>query len=104
MDRWRYFKIGDVVADPEVWGSMTFIVRSLHGNDYCPLLAAESVKLIRGRRIRVNLSIDEARLVNAAKRPLKNLPDATLFRLAEKTSEARRELLIRSYCKQNGKL
>ena len=101
---------------------MTFIVRSLHGNDYCPLLAAESVKLIRGRRIRVNLGIDEARLVNAAKVvsyrnstsnhnvvlfPLVRLPvvsDATLFRLAGKASEARRELLIRSYCKQNGKL
>lgn len=90
------------MTDPEVWGRTTFIVRSLHGNDYCPLLSAESLKPIRGRRIRVNLGIEEVRLVNAPKRPLVKVDDRVLLRLVGKSVEARRELLIRSYRKQHG--
>lgn len=102
MDRWKYFRIGDVVADPEVWGRTTFVIRAFHGNDYCPLITGESLKPIRGRRIRVNLGVGETRLVNAPKRPLMKIPDGTLVRLAGKSVEARRELLIRSYRKQHG--
>ena len=101
MDRWKYFRIGDVVADPEVWGRTTFVIRAFHGNDYCPLITGESLKPIRGRRIRVNLGVGEVRLVNAPKRPLMKVPDGTLVRLTGKSVEARRELLIRSYRKQH---
>lgn len=104
MDRWKYFRIGDVVSDPEVWGRMTFVIRAFHGNDYCPLITGESLKPIRGRRIRVNLGVGEVRLVNAPKRPLMKVPDGTLVRLTGKSVEARRELLIRSYRKQHGDL
>lgn len=104
MDRWKYFRIGDVVADPEVWGRTTFVIRAFHGNDYCPLITGESLKPIRGRRIRVNLGVGEVRLVNAPKRPLMKVPDGTLVRLTGKSVEARRELLIRSYRKQHGDL
>lgn len=104
MDRWKYFRIGDVVADPEVWGRTTFVIRAFHGNDYCPLITGESLKPIRGRRIRVNLGVREVRLVNAPKRPLMKVPDGTLVRLTGKSVEARRELLIRSYRKQHGDL
>nr|DAZ08269.1 MAG TPA: hypothetical protein [Caudoviricetes sp.] len=102
MNTWRYFKIGDIVTDPEVWGRTTFVIRSFHGNDYCPLIAAESLKPIRGKRIRVNLGVPETRLVNAPKRPLMKIADDTLRRLVRKSTEARRELLIRTYRKQNG--
>lgn len=104
MDRWKYFRIGDVVSDPEVWGRTTFVIRAFHGNDYCPLITGESLKPIRGRRIRVNLGVGEVRLVNAPKRPLMKVPDGTLVRLTGKSVEARRELLIRSYRKQHGDL
>lgn len=104
MDQWKYFRIGDVVADPEVWGRTTFVIRAFHGNDYCPLITGESLKPIRGRRIRVNLGVGEVRLVNAPKRPLMKVPDGTLVRLTGKSIEARRELLIRSYRKQHGDL
>nr|DAS79226.1 MAG TPA: hypothetical protein [Caudoviricetes sp.] len=104
MDQWKYFRIGDVVADPEVWGRTTFVIRAFHGNDYCPLITGESLKPIRGRRIRVNLGVGEVRLVNAPKRPLMKVPDGTLVRLTGKSVEARRELLIRSYRKQHGDL
>lgn len=83
---------------------MTFVIRAFHGNDYCPLITGESLKPIRGRRIRVNLGVGEVRLVNAPKRPLMKVPDGTLVRLTGKSVEARRELLIRSYRKQHGDL
>ena len=104
MNACRYFKIGDIVADPEVWGRTTFVIRSFHGNDYCPLITAESLKPIRGKHIRVNLGVPETRLVNAPKRPLMKITDAVLRHLVGKSTEARRELLIRTYRKQNGEI
>nr|DAN81708.1 MAG TPA: hypothetical protein [Caudoviricetes sp.] len=99
MNRWKHFKIGDVVADPAVWGNVRFVIYSRHGNDYCPLLSAKSISPVGGKFIRVNLSPCDIRLVNASRRPLQRISDEALKRMTAKSEEARRELLIRTYQK-----
>lgn len=100
MSAWKYFKLGDLVADPEVWGNLIFRVTKFHGNNYCPLMSAESVRLYKGRILKVNLGVEEARLVNAPKRPFQKLKDKTVLKLSAVNKEALRELLIRSFQRQ----
>ena len=38
MKRWRYFKVGDTVVNPAVWGNRKFVIDKMYGNDYCPIL------------------------------------------------------------------
>ena len=33
---WKYFKVGDIVKNPDVWGDKLFVIYKKAGNAYCP--------------------------------------------------------------------
>lgn len=98
MDR-RYFKVGDVVKCPYIWGEKTtFTIVSFWGNDYCPM----SVAKMNGKKDsianRCNIDLRKLVLIGALKRPMIRLTQAQLIKLMSKhVTEAKREFLIRKH-------
>ncbi len=91
-----YFKKGDVVKLPEVWGDILFEIESFHGNNYLPLATVHFLNRPACNRNRCNFDIRFTVLINSSKRPLKNLDKKLLAKLYVKGNiEAKREFLIR---------
>lgn len=94
-----YFKVGDVVKCPSIWGEkITFTIVGFWGNEYCTM----SVVRINGKSDSIankcNIDLRELVLVGALKRPMIRLPQAQLMKLISKhVTEAKREFLIRKH-------
>lgn len=93
---WKYFKVGDLVRNEEVWGNRLFIIDSFHGNWYLPLISVHPF----GKENTVGnmciFPVSETKLISSTKRPLRKLNKMTIIKLMKKGNvEAKREFLIR---------
>lgn len=92
----QYFKVGDTVRLPDVWGKTLFVIDSFNGNSYLPLASVHFLKKPIANGNRCNFDIRDMMLINAPKRPLKNIDKKVLAKLYVKSNiEAKREFLIR---------
>jgi hypothetical protein len=92
----RFFKEGDVIRCPKLFGRQLFKVLAIIGSEYCPMLHCYYSDRDSGLANRVNIYEPMAELFLASKRSLKKLDKITLLKLvAKKNVEARRELKIR---------
>lgn len=92
----KYFKKGDVVCNEEIWGKHKFVIGGFGGNAYLP----EVYVYPYGQEWRVgnqcNWNVKDMKLMDAPKRPLRNVSKIKLIRLmSKKIEEARREFMIR---------
>ena len=94
-----YFKIGDVVKCPAIWGeTTTFTIVSFWGNEYCPMSVAQMNGKSDSIANKCNIDLRDLVLVGAMKRPMIRLPQAQLIKLMSKhVTEAKREFLIRKH-------
>lgn len=93
-DKYKYFKSGDTVLFPDVWGrKKRFLIQCFLGlkNEMAHATDAD------GREY--NLVADKMLLVDAVKRPFGNIPLKKLLRLVKLNAEAKRELKIRNNSK-----
>lgn len=94
-DRYKYFKEGDIVTSFSIWGTYDkFELKRFMGNDYCPIIVAKSVD----SKKEINVFIPFINLVDAKKRPFRNVETKKLMKLLN-NEEVKRELLMRNNCK-----
>lgn len=93
---WKYFKIGDIVRNPEIWGKKLFVIHGLGGNAYCPELYVHDYGCMKTPGRSCNFSVNMTKLYNAPKRPFRKLDKAMLIKVMNKGNiEAKREFFIR---------
>lgn len=94
----KYFKKGDIVIDfpGSVWGDKKFVVEGFHGNWYCPCASVLELGKPDSNKYRCNFDTRNMRLVDADKRPMKNLDKRIIAKMMKNgILEAKREFLIR---------
>ena len=94
----KYFKEGDVVIDfpGSIWGNKKFVVEGFYGNWYCPCASVLEFGKPDSNKYRCNFDTRSMRLVDAAKRPMKNLDKRVIAKMMKNgVVEAKREFLIR---------
>ena len=94
----KYFKKGDIVIDflGSVWGDQKFIIEEFHGNWYWPCASVLELGKPNSNRYRCNFDTRNIRLVDAIKRPMKDVDKRVLVKMMHKgIVEAKREFLIR---------
>lgn len=93
---WKYFKVGDIVRNPEIWGKKLFVIHGLGGNAYCPELYVHDYGSLKTPGRSCNFMVSMTKLYNAPKRPFRKLPKANLIKVMNKGNmEAKREFFIR---------
>ena len=93
----KYFKVGDIVRNEDIWGKKLFIVDKLFGNDYQPLLIVHPCGQKQSPGTMCNFVVSMTKLVNNPKRPLRKIPQITLVKLLQKGNlEAKREFIMRN--------
>lgn len=93
----NYFKIGDTVTSPGIWGNrVQFTILRFLGNDYCPIAYVQMHGKPETIGNHCNIDIRDLVLIDAIKRPMRNVDQAVLCKMAERhVAEAEREILIR---------
>lgn len=92
----RFFKVGDVIKCPKLFGKKLFTIIALMGNEYCPMLHCYYSDKENTMANRVNIYEPLAELFIAKNRALKKIDKVMLLKLvAKKNVEARRELKMR---------
>lgn len=99
---WKYFKIGDIVINKEVWGiSKKFVVDKMYGNNYCPIIEVHPLYERKTNGNTCLFSVSLTRLIGASKRPLSKLKKEIVIKMMKRGNiDAKREFLIRLYNKQ----
>lgn len=98
IKRWRYFKVGDTVVNPAIWGNRKFVIDKMYGNDYCPILDVHFACENKTNGNTCLLNPYTTRLVNSNKRPLSKLGKEKVIQMMKRgIEEAKREFLIRTY-------
>ena len=96
MER-NYFQIGDIVTCENVWGQKRFEIDRFFGNSYCQMVSAYRNGKLKINKNKLNLVLEWIKLVDAKKRPLKNVKQDLLLKLLKNgNKEAKRELIIRT--------
>lgn len=92
-----YFKVGDIVRNESVWGKTLFLVHSLNGNKYQPILIVHFYgKPLTNKNV-CNFVLRDVKLMDSNTRPLMKIDKGVLVKLVSKGNvEAKRELIIRS--------
>ena len=94
---WKYFKKGDIVRCEVIWDKKLFIIHSLHGNAYCPLMTVYQIGKPQTNGNLCNFDIRRTKLVSSSERPYKKLKTPVIVKLMRKGNiEAKREFLIRN--------
>lgn len=96
---WKYFKPGDIVRCPEIWGNKYFKIYGFDGNWYCPILLTYECGKPKTNNNICNINVRYAKLVTSSKRPLRNLKMKSLVKLMSKSIEAKREFIMRNNSK-----
>jgi len=92
----RFFREGDIIKCPELFGNQLFTVLKPFGNDYCPMLHCNYTNKNNCIANRVNICESMAILHTSRKRIFRKLNKISLLKLvAKKNIEASRELRIR---------
>lgn len=99
---WKYFRIGDIVINREIWGSKRrFVIDKLYGNAYCPIIDVHPINSPKTIGNTCLFSPSMTTLVNASRRPLSKLKKEALLKLMKRGNvEAKREFMIRIFNKQ----
>jgi hypothetical protein len=93
----RYYKIGDIVVNKEIWGNKKFIIHGLGGNYYNPELYVHPFGEDRTIGNSCNFPIKEVSLISSYNRPLRKIVKEKLIIMVNKgIEEAKRELIIRN--------
>lgn len=93
----KYFRIGDVVMNKEIWGSKLFVIHGLGGNNYFPELYVHPVGEKPNCNNSCNWGVRDTKLIFSNKRPLKNISLKILKKLIKKNNcEAKREFIFRN--------
>lgn len=93
----KYFKVGDIVRNEDIWGRQLFIVDRLFGNAYQPLLIVHPYGKEKTVGNMCNFVLSMTKLVDARNRPLKKIPQSTLIKLVKNGNmEAKREFIMRN--------
>ena len=94
---WKYFKIGDIVKYPEIWGDdKIFQVYKLSGNSYSPILNVYFYNKPKTTSNLCNFDARKAKLYDSPRRPFRKLSLSNLVKIMNKGNvEAKREFLIR---------
>jgi len=94
---WKYFKIGDIVKYPEVWGdNKLFQVYKLSGNSYLPILNVCCLNKPKTCSNLCNFDARKVKLYDSPHRPFRKLSLPNLIKIMNKGNvEAKREFLIR---------
>lgn len=93
---WKYFKIGDIVKYPEIWGDKMFQIYKLSGNSYLPILNVCCYNKPKTCSNLCNFDARKAKLYDSPRRPLRKLSLSNLVKIMNKGNvEAKREFLIR---------
>lgn len=96
-----YFKVGDLVMNPDIWDNKRFVVESFHGNAYLPLMTVHFYKKPIHNGNRCLFDIRTSILLDSNSRPLKNIDNKVLAKLyVKKNYEAVREFTIRKNLKK----
>lgn len=100
--KFKYFRIGDLVMDYEgsCWKRRIFRIASFFGEKYCPMCLAYFAGREECWNTHSNLCIKDIRLVGARRRPLSKVTQSVLITLMKHGNvEAKREFIIRSNSK-----
>lgn len=93
----KYFRIGDIIKNEEIWGNRLFCIYGFGGNAYLPLIYAFPRGEERTVGNQCNFDVRSVKLINADKRPFSKLSTQVLVKLLRKNNEeAKREFIIRS--------
>lgn len=92
----KYFKVGDIVINPLIWGKRLFQIYKFTGNSYLSEACVHEYGKSKINSNECNFNISEIKLYDNNKRPLKKLKKDVLVKLIKKGNmEAKREFLIR---------
>ena len=93
----KYFKVGDIVRNEDIWGKQLFIVDKLFGNAYQPLLIVHPYGKPKTVGTMCNFVLSMTKLIDCPKRPLKKIPQSTLIKLLRNGNvDAKREFIMRN--------
>lgn len=93
---WKYFKVGDIVKNPDVWGDKLFVIYKKAGNAYCPEFYVYPYGKDKSPGRMCIFAVSMTKLYNTNKRPFRKLSKPMLIKVMNKGNiEARREFFIR---------
>ena len=93
----RYFRLGDIVRNEEVWGNKLFVIHGFGGNSYLPELYVHPWGKERTVGNSCNFDARVTKLFSFNKRPLRKLKTKLLLKLVRNGNEdAKREFIIRN--------
>lgn len=97
MKIYRYFRLGDIVQNKEIWGNKLFVIHGFGGNNYLPELYVHPIGKERTVENSCNFDARITKLFFFEKRPLKKLDNKLLLKLIKNGNEdAKREFVIRN--------
>lgn len=100
----KYFRVGDVVMNEDIWGTRLFVIDSFGGNRYLPEAYVHMHGRVKTIGNSCNWDIRYTTLIDAPKRPFKKLKKEILLKFLKKgNEEAKREFIIRANKKKYGK-
>lgn len=98
----RYFRLGDVVGNKEIWGKKLFIIHGFGGNDYLPELYVHPLGEKPTSGNSCNWKVCDTQLIQSQKRPLRKIKSEILIKLLKKgNAEAKREFILRNHKNTN---
>lgn len=97
----KYFRLGDIVINYDIWERRLFVIRGFGGNSYCPELYVYEYGKPQTIKYFCNFDVRETKLINSPKRPFKKFKKSQLLKLLnlgnENTKEEiKREIIIRT--------
>lgn len=92
----KYFRVGDIVKNEDVWGDKLFEISGFHGNWYCLLAHVYMCGKPKTNGNACNFDIRKTKLITSPNRPFRNVLQKTLRKLMSKGNiEAKREFIMR---------
>lgn len=97
----KYFHLGDIVINYDIWDKRLFVIRGFGGNCYLPELYVYGYGKPKIIRNFCNWSVRDTTLIDSPNRPFKKLKKIQLLKLLKTGSERikediKREIIIRT--------
>lgn len=93
----KYFRIGDIVRNEEIWGKQLFVIHGFGGNYYLPEIYVHPFGKDKTVGNSCNWDVADTKLISCSKRPFRKLDKKVLIKLLKKgNEEAKREFIIRT--------
>lgn len=97
----KYFRLGDIVINPDIWDKHLFVIRGFGGNSYLPELYVYRYGKPQKISNFCNWDVRCTSLIDSSNRPFKKLKKVKLVKLMKSGSEKikeeiKREMIIRT--------